>query len=275
MFCASQASTAICMSMDQSSSSSTIHLGSSRAIDRHNPIIRDAYAKRTSIITTPCSSQPAPFTPKPINHQKITSRKSTSTSNSKQQSSTDQNKIKKNSAKASTSHDQKGKSKNIAKSSNDKSTNIRKSCAKPSDLFSPPGSSRYLLRENSAFYGVFSDFDPLSLVPVEPNKADADQIVKSDESSVSKPASSSLCSNQVVVLRVSLHCKGCERKVRKHISRMEGVTSFNTDFASKKVTVIGDVTPLSVLASVSKVKNAQLWTPPLHSSSSAVNKIKK
>lgn len=27
---------------------------------------------------------------------------------------------------------------------------------------------------------------------------------------------------QVVVLRVSLHCKGCEGKVRKHISRMEG-----------------------------------------------------
>lgn len=28
---------------------------------------------------------------------------------------------------------------------------------------------------------------------------------------------------QVVVLRVSLHCKGCEGKLRKHISRMEGV----------------------------------------------------
>ena len=38
-----------------------------------------------------------------------------------------------------------------------------------------------------------------------------------------------------------------------------GVTSFNIDFASKKVTVVGDVTPLSVLASISKVKNAQLW----------------
>jgi len=31
---------------------------------------------------------------------------------------------------------------------------------------------------------------------------------------------------------------------------------------AKKVTVIGDVTPLEVLASVSKVKNAQLWQSP-------------
>lgn len=39
-----------------------------------------------------------------------------------------------------------------------------------------------------------------------------------------------------------------------------GVTSFSIDFVAKKVTVVGDVTPLSVLASVSKVKNAQFWT---------------
>lgn len=38
-----------------------------------------------------------------------------------------------------------------------------------------------------------------------------------------------------------------------------GVTSFNIDFKAKKVTVVGDVTPLSVLASISKVKNAQFW----------------
>lgn len=43
-----------------------------------------------------------------------------------------------------------------------------------------------------------------------------------------------------------------------------GVRSFNIDFAAKKVTVVGDVTPLSVLASISKVKNAQFW--PEHAS---------
>ncbi|KAL9296652.1 hypothetical protein ACSQ67_022548 [Phaseolus vulgaris] len=63
----------------------------------------------------------------------------------------------------------------------------------------------------------------------------------------------------VVVLRVSLHCKACEGKVRKHISKMEGVRSFSIEMETKKVTIIGDVTPLGVLASVSKVKSAQLW----------------
>jgi copper chaperone CopZ len=63
----------------------------------------------------------------------------------------------------------------------------------------------------------------------------------------------------VVVLRVSLHCKGCAGKVKKHIAKMEGVTSFDIDIASKKVTVVGDVTPLGVLNSVSKVKPAQFW----------------
>ncbi|KAI7739483.1 hypothetical protein M8C21_001025 [Ambrosia artemisiifolia] len=90
------------------------------------------------------------------------------------------------------------------------------------------------------------------------------------ESSGSKSLRS--CShNQVVELRVSIHCKGCEGKVRKHISRMEGVKSFHIDLELKKVTVVGDITPLSVLSSISRVKNAQLWpspSPPSSSSSS-------
>jgi hypothetical protein len=40
------------------------------------------------------------------------------------------------------------------------------------------------------------------------------------------------------------------------------VKSFDIDFTAKKVTVVGDVTPLGVLNSVSKVKNAQLWGAP-------------
>ncbi|KAJ9543651.1 hypothetical protein OSB04_023358 [Centaurea solstitialis] len=75
--------------------------------------------------------------------------------------------------------------------------------------------------------------------------------------------------DQVVELRVSIHCKGCEGKVRKHISRMEGVRSFHIDLESKKVTVVGDVTPLSVLSSISKVKNAQFWPSPSPTSASA------
>jgi copper chaperone CopZ len=75
--------------------------------------------------------------------------------------------------------------------------------------------------------------------------------------------------HQVVVLRVSIHCKGCEGKIRKHISKMKGVTSFDIDLTTKKVTVIGEVTPLGVLESVSRVKSAQIW--PSSSSSSTIN----
>ncbi|CAI0475045.1 unnamed protein product [Linum tenue] len=76
---------------------------------------------------------------------------------------------------------------------------------------------------------------------------------------VLKSSSSARSHDQVVVLRVSIHCKGCEGKVRKHISKMEGVTSFSIDLATKQVIVKGKVTPLGVLASISKVKTAQLW----------------
>ncbi|KAJ4953608.1 hypothetical protein NE237_030440 [Protea cynaroides] len=57
---------------------------------------------------------------------------------------------------------------------------------------------------------------------------------------------------KTVVLRVSMHCNGCAKKVEKHISKMEGVTSFQVDLESKKVVVIGDILPFEVLESVSK-----------------------
>ncbi|MBA0579594.1 hypothetical protein Gorai_021845 [Gossypium raimondii] len=141
------------------------------------------------------------------------------------------------------------------------------------DFVTPPGSSRYLLG-NSGFLDEISDYDPAwVLVPFQENQI---KVVKRDQSVVSKPSFSDKPSkDQVVVLRVSLHCKGCEGKVRKHISRMEGVRSYSIDFAAKKVTIVGNVTPLGVLASVSKVKSAQFWTPAtpaLASTSLSANK---
>ncbi|KAK4847107.1 hypothetical protein QYF36_025569 [Acer negundo] len=65
---------------------------------------------------------------------------------------------------------------------------------------------------------------------------------------------------QVVVMRVSLHCHGCAGKVKKHLSKMEGVTSFSIDLETKKVTVMGHVSPTKVLESISKVKKAEFWT---------------
>ncbi|KAD0462163.1 hypothetical protein E3N88_44246 [Mikania micrantha] len=68
---------------------------------------------------------------------------------------------------------------------------------------------------------------------------------------------------KMVVLKVSMHCNGCARKVQRHISKMEGVTSYQVDLETKMVIVMGDIVPFEVLESVSKVKNAQLWTEPI------------
>ncbi|KAK4415517.1 protein SODIUM POTASSIUM ROOT defective [Sesamum alatum] len=65
---------------------------------------------------------------------------------------------------------------------------------------------------------------------------------------------------KMVVLRVSMHCNGCARKVEKHIAKLEGVTSYQVDLETKMVVVVGDIVPVEVLESVSKVKNAQLWS---------------
>lgn len=67
---------------------------------------------------------------------------------------------------------------------------------------------------------------------------------------------------KMVVLRVSMHCNGCARKVKKHVSKMEGVSSYKVDLESKMVVVIGDIIPFEVLESVSRVKNAELWNSP-------------
>ncbi|XVE79652.1 hypothetical protein DITRI_Ditri14bG0075300 [Diplodiscus trichospermus] len=132
----------------------------------------------------------------------------------------------------------------------------RKSSADILDLNNPPGSSRYLL-DDRPFIDWLSESDRVSaMVPAQPAEA---KHLSSHDSPALKSSSSARSGDQVVVLRVSIHCKGCEGKVRKHISKMEGVTSFSIDLATKKVTVIGDVTPSGVLASVSRVKNAQLW----------------
>ncbi|XXG75074.1 hypothetical protein AAC387_Pa07g3659 [Persea americana] len=140
----------------------------------------------------------------------------------------------------------------------------RKSPTTQPQLTTPPGSSRYVLN-HSAIYDrdvLPSDFSSLpAFLPVDSRKGDESPAIKS-----SPPATPN---EQVVVLKVSLHCKGCEGKVKKHISRMEGVRSFSIDFPKKKVTVIGDVTPFGVLASISKVKNAEFWPSPSSSFSAS------
>lgn len=54
-----------------------------------------------------------------------------------------------------------------------------------------------------------------------------------------------------------------------------GVTSFNIDFAAKKVTIVGDITPLGVLASVSKIKSAQFWSSTAPAAASNNTEVSK
>eukprot|EP00258_Populus_trichocarpa_P042345 XP_024458364.1 protein SODIUM POTASSIUM ROOT DEFECTIVE 3 isoform X1 [Populus trichocarpa] len=282
VFCASQASTAICMSMDQPSSSSTNQLGG-RTLDRYNPIIRDQKRIPRTLPLAPCTSQPPPINPVPYQllHK---SKKSTSKNKASDQSSNKKSnstkpkpkpndqKTKKISFKPTDIDDDKKRTTYL----NAPKDIVRRGWAKPGDFITPPGSSRYLLGD-TAFFDGLADYDPVlaQLAPVESNRNT--QALSKDESTASKPSSSSSSNpnHQVVVLRVSLHCRGCEGKVRKHLSRMEGVTSFSIDFAAKKVTIVGDVTPLGVLASVSKIKSAQFWTSTAPAAASNNTEVSK
>lgn len=209
-----------------------------REIDRHNPHLRDERRLKTctNIPTTPVNklqmAPPSPSQPplpptKPHSSKKYNHRKSKK--------------------KTKPSHDRID--------------------------FSPPGSSRYLLSDTISLGDVITKIEPLpsSSLTVQP-AASLLSITSEDYSSFRQITSSSATTtistpdHQVVTLKVSLHCKGCERKVRKHISEMKGVTSFSIDFAMKKVIVVGDVTPLGVLASISRVKHAKFW--PSQSSAS-------
>lgn len=251
----SQAATAISLSMDQPSSSSssfssTIQLdatslsdgGSSRAIDRYNPII--TYSRRIEQSFSPSSTLP-PSTPK-LQNKSITTKPKNET---------------KKKTRIPKPKEQKRKS--ISSSSQLNDSNVinsfisRKSwsCTKPGGSITPPGSTRYLLSDEAPVEKLLDIDPPLRFKPV--NEADKLEAEKTEESVIAFKKQP----DQVVVLRVSLHCKGCEKKMKKHVSRMQGVSSFNVDFDAQKVTVVGEISPLDVLASISKVKNAQLWTP--------------
>ncbi|GJM91742.1 hypothetical protein PR202_ga08149 [Eleusine coracana subsp. coracana] len=188
---------------------------------------------------------------------------------------------------------------------NDSSSSSTK--PKKKTMISPASSSRFLLNssrlqlmEQSDNNGDLTIMSPPSFIDLFPvsvtdhqkiaesssilvlddtaaasNKDDDDKQQHAVITRRSTSACSTRSQHQVVVLKVSLHCKGCAGKVKKHISKLQGtynfacVTSFDIDIATKKVTVMGDVTPLGVLNCISKVKSAQFWSssPPRASAS--------
>ncbi|KAD7479785.1 hypothetical protein E3N88_02921 [Mikania micrantha] len=244
----------------QPSSSSATASNCGRAIDRHNPIIQD----QTRLTRTTLKPPPSAAT----NHHKKKSKNPKTSTVAFADENKDQQLVT-------------NKNNHVVRRQG--GVLLGWGCTRPGDFISPANSSRFLLTDKA----LSDQFDPLlkqvSPSPPPPpeknNKPDNDISFKKDDGNLSSspvktpPRSSSSLSSrsseqQVVVLKVSLHCRGCERKMRKHISKMEGVTSFNIDFMAKKVTVVGDITPLAVLTSVSKVKNAKLLTPTTISSPS-------
>ncbi|KAI5395414.1 hypothetical protein KIW84_061841 [Lathyrus oleraceus] len=204
IFCASQASTAICLSMEQAScsSSNAIQLGG-RVIDRHNPLINDSRRSTSKNITAPCSSSQPPIDPK--KKSSFTSSKSNGTRvyEQKKKKSTEDNVV----------------AEHVNKSSKPVDSILKKRLVKlpaDSNSITPHGSTRSLLSDRANLDGSSDYGHALALSKV------VDKNDKDEPNPASKP-------DQVVVLRVSLHCKGCEGKLRKHISKMQG-KEFDTHY---------------------------------------------
>ncbi|EFJ37799.1 hypothetical protein SELMODRAFT_39115, partial [Selaginella moellendorffii] len=69
--------------------------------------------------------------------------------------------------------------------------------------------------------------------------------------------------SQTVVLKVKIHCLGCEKKVKKSLSKVKGLMSLDVNRSEGKVTVKGFVDPKEVLKRAKKTgKQADFWPSP-------------
>ncbi|XP_027160556.1 heavy metal-associated isoprenylated plant protein 35-like [Coffea eugenioides] len=66
--------------------------------------------------------------------------------------------------------------------------------------------------------------------------------------------------NKKCILKVSIHCEGCKKKVKKILNRVQGVDGIDIDIKQHKVTVTGDVDANTLLRKLIKSgKHAELW----------------
>jgi copper chaperone CopZ len=66
---------------------------------------------------------------------------------------------------------------------------------------------------------------------------------------------------QTVEIKIKMDCEGCERKVRRSVEGMKGVSSVDIDRKTNKLTVVGYVDPGKVVSRVCHRtgKKAELW----------------
>ncbi|BAH91730.1 Os02g0530100 [Oryza sativa Japonica Group] len=75
---------------------------------------------------------------------------------------------------------------------------------------------------------------------------------------------------KTVVLKVGMSCQGCAGAVRRVLTKMEGVETFDIDMEQQKVTVKGNVKPEDVFQTVSKTgKKTSFWEAAEAASDSA------
>ncbi|XP_004290765.1 PREDICTED: acidic proline-rich protein PRP33-like [Fragaria vesca subsp. vesca] len=78
---------------------------------------------------------------------------------------------------------------------------------------------------------------------------------------------------QTWVLKVSIHCEGCKKKVKKVLQSIEGVYTITIDSQLHKVTVTGNVEAETLLKKLLRSnKHAELWPEPKKGKKSKKNK---
>ncbi|CAL9781879.1 unnamed protein product [Musa acuminata subsp. burmannicoides] len=65
---------------------------------------------------------------------------------------------------------------------------------------------------------------------------------------------------QTLALKVSIHCEGCKREVKRVLQHIDGVYKISVDSQQHKVVVTGNVTAESLIRKLTKSgKHAELW----------------
>lgn len=78
------------------------------------------------------------------------------------------------------------------------------------------------------------------------------------------------------ILRASIHCEGCKRKVKKILSQVRGVEFVDVDTKQHKVTVTGNVDADTLIKKLVKSgKNAELWPQISEKSENKKEKLKQ